>query len=176
MFKKLNLFSKTEMKVLAFISTKDGELYERQIANETRVSAGSANAILARFHKAGLVKRAQKGKMLFYQRNDDNPALRQFKVFLSVNGLMPALEKIAPLSRRIVLFGSCAEGRNGEKSDVDLFILSGEKEKIRRMLDEYPKIQAIILDAGEYSLLEKNDRPLYERIGKGIELYGGENG
>ncbi len=172
MFKKLNLFSKTEMKLLLFISTKDGELYQYQIAKEANVSVGSVNSMLKTFDMMGLVNKSKKGRMLFYRRNDRSPLLRQFKVFMSINNLMPAIEKIAPLVKRIVLFGSCAEGRNGEKSDVDLFVLSRRREEVRRALDDYPAIQAIILSSVEYAELQQKDKPLYDRMLRGIELYG----
>jgi len=175
-FKKLNLFSKTEMKLLSFISTKDGELYERQIADEAGISVASANGILKAFAKLGLLKQAKKGKMLFYRRNDNNPVLRQFKVFVAVNSLMPIIGKIASLCSRIVLFGSCAIGRNGEKSDIDLLVISSEKARVREELADVPALKAIILDSNEYSQLQKKDKPLYDRINSGIELFGGENG
>ncbi|MBS3068976.1 nucleotidyltransferase domain-containing protein [Candidatus Micrarchaeota archaeon] len=174
MFKKLNLFSKTEMKALIFLSEKDGELYELQIAQGAGISAASANSILNKFSKIGLIKKITKGKMSFYRRNDENPLLRQFKVFIKVNSLLPLIEKAVPLCKRIVLFGSCATGRNGEKSDIDLYFLSSEKNALRRLLESDPKIQAIILDSVEYSALSKKDKPLYGRINAGIELYGGE--
>jgi len=176
MFKKLNLFSKTEMKVLSFISGRDSPLYERQIADGAGVSAGSANSILRGFAKSGLVNLERKGKMLFYQRNDRSPVLRQFKVFTTINGLMPMMERIAPVCQRIVLFGSCAAGRDGENSDIDLFVLSMEKETVRHILAENGKIRAILLDSAEYSLLSRKDRPLYDRINMGIEIWGGEDG
>jgi predicted nucleotidyltransferase len=159
------------MKLLVFISTKDGELYEREIAKEAGVSVGSVNSILKAFANAGLVNKIKKGRMLFYSRNDESPLLRQFKVFITINGLMQVIGKIAPFNRRIVLFGSCAEGRNGEKSDIDLFILSREKDSIRRILDNYPKIQAIILDSVEFAALQEKDKPLFDRIQRGIEVY-----
>ena len=176
MFKKLNLFSRTEMKVLSFISRKDGELYERQIADGAKVSVGSANSILQEFAAIGLILQERKGKMLFYQRNDSNPLLRQFKVFSTVNELMPFAGSIAPHCTRIVLFGSCAEGRDGAESDIDLLILTQEKEKVRRLAEKNPRIQAILLDLAEYSQLEKKDKPLFSRIRTGIEIYGGEDG
>jgi len=176
MFKKLNLFSKTERKLLAFVSKKDGELYERQIADGAGVSVGSANRMLKGFARLGALKQVIRGRMLFYRRNDDNPLLRQFKVFNTINELMPLIEKLAPFCSRIVLFGSCAEGRNGEKSDVDLFILSNEKEKVRRILDGHDSIQAIVLNSVEYSGLQKKDKPLYKRMNAGVEIYGGEDG
>lgn len=173
MFKKLNLFSKTEMKVLVFISSKDGQLYERQIAEGAGISVGSANSILKSFSKIGLVNKMKKGRMSFYEPNDENPLLRQFKVFVTVNNLMPALSKIIPYSRRIILYGSCSLGKNTEESDIDLFILSNEKEKIRRILDNFKAVQAIILNSNEYLQLQKRDKPLYDRINLGIELFGG---
>jgi len=176
MFKKLNLFSKTEMKLLGFISARDGELYERQIAKEAKVSTGSVNNIMKDFARMGLVTRTKKGHMIFYARNDRSALLRQFKISMTLNSLREPMEKIAPLSRRIILFGSCAEGRNGEKSDIDLFVLSREKEAIRRILDDYPGIQAIILDSSEYTDLQQKDKPLYDRIQRGIELRGDEDG
>lgn len=176
MFKKLNLFSRTEMKLLNFISTKEEEMYEREIADGAKVSTGSVNAIMGKFRKMGLLRKSTKGRMSFYSPNERSPLLRQFRVLMAVNGAMPAVGKIAPLCRRIVLFGSCAEGRNTEKSDVDLFVLSSEKEKIRRALEGYQKVQAIILDSAEYATLREKDKPLYERIRRGIELYGEEDG
>jgi len=176
MFKKLNLFSKTEMKLLVFISEKEGELYERQIAEEAKVSVGSVNSIMKKFEKMGLVGKSRKGRMLFYRPDGKNPVLRQFKIFTTINGIAPVREKIIPHSRRIILFGSCAEGRNTEQSDIDLFVLSREKEKIRRIMEKHPRVRAILLDSVEYANLQQKDRPLYERIQKGIELYGEEDG
>lgn len=172
MFKKLNLFSKTEMKVLAFISTRDGELFERQIARGAGISAGSANTMLKEFAKAGMLRQTKKGKMFFYRRNDDNPTLRQFKVFVTVNNLMPVLDRIVDYSARIVLFGSCATGRNGEESDIDLFVLSGVKANVRQALKEEDRIKAIVMNGPEYAELQKKDKPLYNRINAGIELFG----
>ena len=172
MFKKLNLLSRTEMKLLKFISGKDGELYERQIAREAGVSVGSANSVLRSFAKIGLVKSTKKGRMVFYRRNEKNPLLGQFKVFTTINELSEILSKLAPLGRRIILFGSSAEGTNTEKSDVDLFVLTAEKEAARRLLDAHPNVQAILLDSVEYASLQQKDKPLYDRINSGIELYG----
>jgi len=164
------------MKLLRFISEKDGELYERQISKEAGVSVGSANSILRSFAKIGLVKSVRKGQMIFYKRNDENPLLRQFKVFMTVNELSETISRLAPLSKRIILFGSRAEGTNTEKSDIDLFVLSSEKEAVRRVLDAKPKVQVILANSVEYADLEQKDKPLYERINEGIELYGERNG
>lgn len=176
MFKKINLFSKTEMKLLVFLSQKTGEMYEREIAKEAKVSVGSVNTLLKNFVSLGLLRQQKKGRMLFYSRNDQSPLLRQFKVFICVNSLLPLIEKISPFSKRIILFGSCASGRNDQNSDIDLFILSDQRHSIKRIVDDYPQVQVIVLNLQEFIQLQKNDLPLFERINQGIELFGDANG
>ncbi|VVC02387.1 Nucleotidyltransferase domain protein [uncultured archaeon] len=174
MFKKLNLFSKTELKVLEFIATSDGELYERQIALKAGISAGSANSILNRFAKAGLVTKTTRGKMSFYSASASNPLLRQFKIFCTVNNLMPQVNRLSALASRIILYGSCANGTNTHSSDIDLFVLTTQKEQIRRLLDNHENIQAIAMDSAEWVSLSKKDKPLYDRINSGITLWEAE--
>ena len=176
MFNKLNLFSKTEFKVLEFISCKSSELYEREIAVGAKVSPASANLILNRFSKNGLVKKVRRGRMSFYQANVDNPVLRQFKVFATIRNLEKVVKQASEFSSRIVLFGSCALGTNTDKSDVDLFVLSREKNEVKNILRNYPNIQAIVLNSVEYAALKEKDKAFFERINAGIELYGGVNG
>ena len=170
------MFSKTEFKVLVFISCKSRELYEREIAKGAKVSPASANLILNRFSKSGLVKKTRRGRMSFYAPDAANPVLRQFKVFATIRALEPVIKQINRLSQRIVLFGSCASGTNTDKSDVDLYVLSREKNEVKTILRSYPNIQAIVLDSVEYVALREKDKPFFDRINAGIELYGGANG
>jgi predicted nucleotidyltransferase len=165
------MFSKTEMILLVFISKTDEQMYERQIALGAKVSVGSTNSILNRFAKLGLVSKTVKGKMSFYSANFSNPLLRQFKIFCTINSLMPLLSKVSNLSQRIILFGSCANGTDNSNSDVDLFIHSSNIESIKRILDSYPKVQALILNSNEWINLSKKDEPLYNRINAGLVLW-----
>jgi predicted nucleotidyltransferase len=170
MFKKLNLFSKTELKLLSFISFQDKEFYEREIAVGAKISVGATNSILKRLSSLGLVLSSKKGRMLFYRRNDNSPVLRQFKIFINVFALSGIMKQLSQFAKRIVLFGSCAEGRNGENSDIDLFVLTSDKDKAKVVLRQYPKIQAFILTSNEYLNLKEKDKVFYDNINKGIEL------
>jgi predicted nucleotidyltransferase/DNA-binding CsgD family transcriptional regulator len=171
MFEKSNLFSKTEAKVLDFISRSESELYEKEIAKKVGISISTANLILNSFAKLGLVSKTKKGRMSFYLASANNPALKQFKVYNNINSLMPVIKKLSPLSKRIVLFGSCAGGTNTRRSDVDLMVISSEKDRLRRILDEYPNIQAVIMNSLEWASLSKKDKPFYDRITRGIVLW-----
>lgn len=172
MFKKMNLFSKTEMKILFFLLEHDNEMYEREIAKKAKVSVGSANTALKKFAKMQFLESRRVGRMLFYKRNDRSATIRQLKTARVVEFIEKEfLKKIKPFSKKVILFGSCAEGANTAESDIDLFILSNKKNEVFKMLSSYSKISSIVLSSIEYSELSKKDKPLYDRINRGITIW-----
>ncbi len=162
------------MKIFAHLAANPGrEFYQREIARETEVSAGAVNQYLRAYAKEGLVHSRKRGRMFFYFLNMNNPAVRQFKVFLTVSEINPLLEKIKELSDKIILFGSSSEGTDYEASDIDLFILTSEKENVKKELAGFKsikKLSPLILNSNELVKLKQEDKPLYERIMKGREL------
>jgi predicted nucleotidyltransferase len=48
--------------------------------------------------------------------------------------LEPFLRQLQPLSRRIVLFGSGAQGTDGADSDVDLFVLTPDRSQVMALI------------------------------------------
>ncbi len=178
MFKKMNLFSKTCIKILThLVKNPSKETYQREIAKETGISIGAVNQYMHDFLEMDMVSREKRGKMLFYSLNQDNPAVRQFKVFLTVIELNPLVEKIKRNSEKIILFGSCSDGTDVEESDIDLFILTENKRKVREELREIKtgrKLSPIVVNSAEFIKLKKEDKPLYDRITKGVELWRSE--
>ncbi|MBM3308635.1 MAG: winged helix-turn-helix transcriptional regulator [Candidatus Altiarchaeales archaeon] len=177
MFKKMNLFSRSGTRLLRLLARNPSKsMYEREISKEAGVSVGSTNQHLREFAKQGIVHVEQKGRMNFYCINLDNPVVRQLKITFNTLELEPLVERIKDHSTRITLFGSCAEGTDTEDSDVDLLILAKEKEKVRAEVSKFsPKIErkvsAIIVNTDEFMKLKKEDKPLYERISRGIDLW-----
>jgi predicted nucleotidyltransferase len=88
------------------------------------------------------------------------------------------VEEIKQDCKRIILFGSCSEGTDVKESDADLFVLTNEKDKIKLKINTYRKagkrIAPIIVDSNEFAKLRKEDKPLYDRILKGIVLWESE--
>jgi predicted nucleotidyltransferase len=152
------------------------QFHGREIARRTSVSVGAVNQFLRKFHKIGLVEMTRRGKTNLYRANLKNPVARQFKVLFNVLALSELIEKIKKDSDRIVLFGSCAEGTDVTDSDIDLFILTSDIETIQREIRLYDRkidrrIAPIIVDSNELAKMKTKDKPLYERISKGITLW-----
>ena len=117
--------------------------------------------------------------MVFYRLNLRNAVTRQLKVLFNVYSLDDLIESMKPDCKRVLLFGSCSEGTDVKDSDIDIFVLTNEKDKVKLKISTYQKkmerrIAPIIVNSNEFVKLRKEDKPLYERILKGITLWESE--
>ena len=114
--------------------------------------------------------------MVFYRLNTGDPSVRQLKIMRNVWNLRNFVDQTKDRAQMIILFGSCAEGTDVRESDIDVFILTGEKKIAREIVSRLNEkndreISPIILDANEFSTLKREDEPLFERIDRGIILW-----
>jgi predicted nucleotidyltransferase len=167
--------TKSEQIILKFLSKHTGQtLYESEIAKSAFISVGSANQCLKELHNKEMVTLEKKGNMNFYSLNLENPLVRQFKITQVISQLNGLIAKIRSLTDKIILFGSCAEGIDTHDSDIDLAIVSQEEDKARKLIKSQKidrEIQALIFTQSEFMSLKEKDKPLYERIQKGIVLW-----
>ena len=176
MLNKLDFITPTLLKVLYMFHEKPREeLHEREVVRRTGISEGSANKILRKLSEVEVLERDKKGRMVFYRLNMKNAVARQFKVLFNVYSLNKLVNEIKQDSKKVMLFGSCSEGTDTEESDIDLFILTNEKNVVGSKISSYQgtdrKIAPIIVNSNEFVQLRKNDKPLYDRVLKGIVLW-----
>jgi len=173
---KKDAFSTTvTQKIMDFLCRNPYEsFYSAQIAAKTNLSKGGTNQALRKMAKEGLLKAQEKGRMIFYKVDAKSPVVKQFKVLKNVTSLAGLVDKIKPYVERIVLFGSCAQGEDAENSDVDIFVVSGENDKVRRLTLSFRirrKIQLLVYAPQEYIQFDKKEPVLYEEVKNGIVLW-----
>ena len=177
MVEKLDFITPTLLAVLdLFLSRPMREFYEREVMKSTGVSKGSANKILRLLADKQFLTRERKGRMVFYKLSIEDPVAKQFKVLVNIYSLKELLARLRQYTRRIVIFGSCAQGTDTEQSDIDLFVLTTEAKPVREAISKFNrtierKVAPIVASANELSSLKKNDRGLYENIERGITLW-----
>jgi len=178
--KNLEFLTPTVMRVLDFFLTDPlKEYYGREVSRQTGVSTGSANKILRLLTEINFLSKEKKGNIITYKLNWEEPAVRQFKVLLNVFALSGLVNQLNHVSRKIVLFGSSAQGTDAKDSDIDLFVLTSDKESARKAISNFQNLEKrqlapIIVEANEFMQLKKEDKPLYENIEKGIVLWQAE--
>ncbi len=177
---KLGFITPTVMQVLEFF-LEDGinEYHEREIVRRTGVSKGLASKILKLLTSLGFLTREEKGRLAIYRLKQNEAAVKQFKVLLNVFALKLLTDKLKENSKRIVLFGSCAQGTDTKESDIDLLVVTEEKEAAVKTISEFNKksqrrVAPITVNMNEYISLKREDKPLYENIERGITLWEAE--
>ena len=174
-FEKVNL-TPASIAVLALLARSPGEkYYVREIASKTGVSVGGCHKVLGNLSAMGLVSREPHGKNLYYSIDLTNPAVVHFKIFINIQDLHKIIWAVRDQSTRIVLFGSCATGKDTMESDIDLLVISYNTNNVHRFMKRKwkgpRKISPIVMRPVEYIKLKQKDRPLYDEIGKGIILW-----
>ncbi|MBL7131744.1 MAG: nucleotidyltransferase domain-containing protein [Candidatus Omnitrophica bacterium] len=173
--KKDTFSSTTTQKILDFLCENPYEsFYSAQVALKTNLSKGGTNQALRRMSKEDLVVTEKKGRMVFYRADSKSPIVKQFRVLRNVASLEGIVDKVKPYAERIVLFGSCAQGEDTQKSDVDIFVVSGDRKKVERLISAgrfKREVQHIIKSPQEYIGFEKREPELYAEVKKGIVLW-----
>lgn len=177
----LGLFVKTShQKILAFfLAHPSGQFYGAEIAVKTRISTGQASKVLGDLKKAGLVEMERRGRTELYRAISDNPALRAFKTLNTLVSIEPLVEGLRGVSKRVILYGSCASGTNIEGSDLDLLVVSAKKGDVQEIISGFPaygyygfsEIRAVVKTPAEWAALEGKDPVFYNELLRGIGLY-----
>lgn len=174
------LISTNHQKVLSLLAKfSDREFYEREIARKIGISFGSANKVLNDLYSSGLLNRSQKGKMCFYRINTTDPFFQQFKILNTIVLLRPLIDELRNSANKVVLYGSCAEGNDSSKSDIDIFIISDTKRRVLQSLEKFffgkgfeeIKIQPVIFSPIELLKSEKTDQEFLSLVKEGIVLW-----
>jgi len=165
------------LKVLEFFfAASRAEFHEREVIRLAKVSKGSANKILRRLAGLALLIRTQRGRMVFYKLNEADSRVKQLKILNNVWILHNFVAENEERMRKMILFGSSAAGTDIGESDYDILFLTDQKTGLKDRISLFNrihvrKISPIIVDMNEFIKMKREDKPLFERIDRGIVLW-----
>jgi len=175
----VHLIATVNQKVLSLlVKFPDREFYERQIARRIGIAYGSANRAVNELYSTGAIKRRQEGKMYFYSVDASNPIVIEFKKLVNMMLIEPLVEELKNVSNRIVLYGSCAQGMDTSESDMDLYVVSDNKETVyeagstcrfHRGFEEV-RIQSVVKSPVELLEAKGAEQAFIEEVERGIVL------
>jgi predicted nucleotidyltransferase len=159
-----------------FFADSRAECHEREVIRRAKVSKGSANKILRRLAALTLLNRTKKGRMVFYELNESDSRVRQLKILSNIWKLHDFVAENEERTTKMVLFGSSADGSDIGESDYDILFLTNQKTILKDNISRFNrnssrKISPILLDMTEFVKMKREDKPLFERIDRGIILW-----
>jgi predicted nucleotidyltransferase len=177
------IYNKNPMFILSYLTKhkSDQFIYGSKIAEDLKISQSGTSLILRQFENIGIISSRNIGKTVIYDVNRDNQLINSFRAFENLLELSGLIEDIKLDCRKVILFGSCAKGRDSVESDIDLFILADDdnKDRIRERISDYKidrVINPVIVNPLELVEMENSDKVFLNEINSGIELWGGSNG
>jgi len=180
MFKKMNIKG-TELEILSYMAQHpEKEWHVRALAKATHISIGSSSQCLRDLEHRGLVHSKHVGNLILYYIAKEKPLVRSFKTFLNLLSLEPIIEELKGHSERIYLFGSAADGIDGEQSDLDILVVTNEKEIVKKMLVDHNQVNGrrlgpIVVTPAELVRLSKSDKAFHDRAIDGLVLWRSEH-
>lgn len=171
---RMDKFSVAILRLLALEPLKS--YYQREVARTARVSVGKTNQVLRWLERDELVSRERRGNIDLYKYNLASPSARYLKIFFNLTEVDELRRRLRGISNKVVLFGSCAEGTDSKESDVDVLVVTGDREAVEKAIrkvksGERRKISPVVLSPLEFSQLKEKDPAFYEQVNKGVTLW-----
>jgi len=117
--------------------------------------------------------------MYFYSVDISNASIIKFKKLVNITLIEPLTERLKNISSRIILYGSCAQGTDTSQSDLDLFIVSEDRERIVEAIANFSfpqgfediHIQSVIKSPAELLEAGESEQVFLEEVERGIILW-----
>ncbi len=123
------LFTDYRRRVLGLLLLHpERQCHVREIARQTGTTAGTLHKELSRLAQAGILRRTEQGKQVYYAANRDCPIFEELASILrKTSGLADVLaQALAPVAEKVrvaLVFGSVAKGAEQAGSDIDVLVV-----------------------------------------------------
>jgi len=137
------LFGAVRRRVLGLLFREcERDFYQREIVDKLDCGSGAVQRELKQLADAGLINRTERGRMVFYQANQQSPVFAELRgLVMKTSGLADVIrEALEPVRDQIdvaFIYGSMAEGTDDADSDVDVMVIGdvGLRAVSRQLLD-----------------------------------------
>ena len=190
------LSSKTKVKIIKFLLTHEASMSEREIASILKVSHMSVNRTMRDLAELNFVNFVTIGKAHLWRVNRKSYAFKVLSELIrGVSGIKEPLEDLKKillrnlpktLIKRVVLFGSVAEGSERTNSDIDVFVLVRDKQGKEKLEPQIEKLSNVCLEVygnrlapyilTKQEMKQKKNLKVISAINKGLEIFPEKKG
>ena len=185
------LNSKIRIKIIKYLLTHEASMSEREIASVLKVSHMSINRILRELSEINFIDFVTIGKAHLWKINRKSYSFKVLSELIKsfsnikepIENLKDMLLRNLPktLIKRLVLFGSIAEGSERVNSDIDIFVMVKDKQDKMKLEFQVEKLSNLCFEIygnrlapyilTERELKQKKKLKVISEINKGIEIF-----
>lgn len=160
------------IKLLAYHPQID--FFSAEVAEKVECSTGSASLILNDLSNRHLVKCVERGRMKFYRIEENSLEVKTWKLDHVMKSLMPLVKDVKKHSIKIIFFGSASRGEQAQNSDIDILVVTREKQLVKSLIDKHRighDLKPILKTPSEWSEMEISQPDFYHQVNNGIKLH-----
>lgn len=189
-FAEALLGSKVKVKLIRHLLVEEAVNGEREVAKRLGVSHVAVHRILLEFHESNLITPIRVGNVKIWHLNKQSYAYQFLRPLVASIKTDPLEDLKVTIRnwlgnwrevRKVIIFGSVAEGKEAPESDIDLFILVDTEEERRHLLDTvYKSLGGLCLmrygnklSAQFFTsrdIANKKNKTLLQEVAKGITV------
>lgn len=174
----MNLFIQTpEQKILGLFAMNPGKaFYTREISKILNLSLGSAHSALHSLERSEFLAAEFIGRTKLYSLIMRGPIIPAFRVLYALLLLDPLVSNLRELSRRVILYGSYANGTFSDGSDLDLLIVTEDSAKVIDTIEAAQRItgldlRPLIMNQLEWMAFEQKSPEFFDELSHGLVLW-----
>lgn len=176
------MLKESEMLVLNRLTLElEGKGFVSQIARDIGISKGEVSKAVKELKRCGLVRTEASGRNVICSIDRRLPIFAQFRRTFNLLEIIPRIGALKKCAAKIVLFGSCAQGADTLKSDIDLLVITRDKATTQKETQKIKlprSVQWLIKTPQEYVVMNGKEPVFAEELSRGILLWEalGESG
>lgn len=182
--------SKAKIKILKYLFGHAASMSENELAKVIKISPMTVNRLMKELRELNLVSAVRVGNANVWSVNKESYAyIVLSKIMGEISGVPSPLEHLKEtlsgnipkgLVKKVILYGSVAQGKSNVNSDIDLFILVKSQKEAQDLSRHIDKLTNFCLSLygnrlapyilTEAQLQEKKKLPLLKEVKKGIQI------
>lgn len=152
----------------------EGKGFVSQIGRDIGRSKGEVSKAVKELKQCGLVRTEFAGRNMICSIDRRSPIIAQLRRVFNLLEVMPRVAVLRRCCERIVLFGSCAQGTDTAKSDIDILVIVRDKLAAHKMAQKIKlsrPVQWVIKTPQEYVVLNGKEPVFAQELSRGILLW-----
>jgi predicted nucleotidyltransferase/DNA-binding HxlR family transcriptional regulator len=182
--------SKAKLRILKYLFGSTASMSENELAKVIKISPMTINRLMKELRELNLVSMERVGNANVWSVKKASYAYTILSKIMSEISIVPTpLEHLKQtlstnipkeLVKKVILYGSVAEGKSRVNSDIDLFILVKSQKEAKELTSHIDKLSNLCLSLygnrltpyilTEAQLEKKKKLPLLKEIEKGIQI------
>jgi DNA-binding GntR family transcriptional regulator len=159
--------------VLDLLMAGAGTAYtELQVRERLGLPKSSTHRALKELADQGLASVESVGRTLLYRIDPDDPLVHHLKIARAISKARSALAPVADDIDLAVLFGSASRGEDTEGSDLDLFVVTSDVDRVLGELARHGWLQPVVVTPSQHMQIIAEGGAFSRAIAEGIRVGG----